>query len=56
MFETDAEKLCFFDIKRFVNKCLCKAGFRETIVRWTKKSEIDEEMCVSFTFEFFLIE
>ena len=44
MFETDAEKLCFFDVRRFINNCLCVTEFKETIVRWCKKYHIGDEM------------
>ncbi len=55
MFNTGAEKLCFFDIRRFINNYLCSADFKETIVGWSKKYHIGDEMEVSFTFEFSLI-
>jgi hypothetical protein len=50
MCEKEAERLCYLDVRRFVNRCLCRAEFREQIVRCCKKEEVDEEMDISYTF------
>lgn len=56
MFQTDTEKLCFYDVKKFVNEKLCSVGFKETIQRSCKKEEIDFECNINYTFEFLLLE
>lgn len=55
MFASFSQKLCFYDIQYVVNNCLCKQEFRQEILKYGKKEEIDEDMNLTYTFEFLLL-
>lgn len=55
MFSSFAEKLCFFDIRVFVNKFLVTLQFKEKIAKYCAKHEVDEDLSLDYTFEFLLL-